>query len=72
MKKAVYQNPQSQRLYAFADAGEGNPPDIRAVFDNAKKWDSAPFKVDKKGRAYKLLEVEEGETNNGYRVFRTV
>ena len=72
MKKAVYQNPKTQKLYAFADAGEGNRPDIRTVYDNAKKWDEAPFKVDKKGKAYKLLDVEEGETKNGYKVLKTV
>lgn len=72
MKKAVYVNPKSNKLYALIDNAETGELDLVTVYDNRKDWYSAPFKVDKKGRAYKVLSVEFKTTKNGFRVLQTV
>lgn len=72
MRKAVYQNPKSGKLYAFLDNEEGGRPEILTVFDNAKTWDKADVKADKKGRAYRVLDLDVTTTKNGHKVFRTI
>lgn len=72
MKKAVYVNPKSGKLYAIVDNEETGKADLVTVYDNAKIYESAPYKVDKKGRAYKVLNVKFKKTKAGYRVLETV
>ena len=74
MFKAVYQNPKSKKLYAFLDVEKDGQKEtkILTVFDNHNRWEGSEFKVDKKGRAYKVLDVEIGKTKNGFEVFKTV
>lgn len=77
MRKAVYQNPKTTKLYSFIDHKDWievpeEKSEIVTVFDDNKQWDSAEFKVDKKGRAYKVLSCELLFLKNGFRALRTV
>ena len=74
MKKAIYRNPKSGKLYTFkGDREKGEEVTIHTVFDNAKTYEnSSDIKEDKNGRAYKICECEEKITKNGYVVFVTV
>lgn len=77
MKKAVYQNPKTTKLYSFIDHKDcievpEEKSEILTVFDDKKQWDNAEFKVDKKGRAYKVLFCELFTLKNGFRALRTV
>ena len=72
MKKAVYQNPKSQKYYTMVDRDGAERPDLVTVFDNAKVLEKAEIKVDKKGRAYRVVDVEWHTTKNGFQVLGTV
>ena len=74
MKKAIYRNPKSGKLYTFkGERDNGEEVTIHTVFDNAKTYEtSSDIKEDKNGRAYKICEVVEKTTKAGYVVFVTV
>lgn len=77
--KAVYKNPKSGKLYTFeaiSTPKENGEVEIVTqfynVYDNAKVWDSAEVKVDKKGKAYKCLSLESITLKNGVDAFKTI
>lgn len=74
MKKAVYKNPKSGKLYTFrGERDKGEEVTIHTVFDNAKTYENGTdIREDKNGRAYKLVECEERKTKAGYIVFVTL
>lgn len=42
------------------------------VYDNANTYEAAEIKADKKGRAFKVLELEEITLKNGLTAYKTV
>jgi hypothetical protein len=72
MKKAIYQNPKTGKFYALVDNEETKKIDLFTVYDNAKVLEKAEIKVDKKGRAYRVAEVEFRTTKAGHQVLGTV
>ena len=79
MKKAVYKNFKSGKLYTFEAQEvptESGEVEIKTtffnVYDNAKTYDSAETKSDKKGRAFKVLELEEIILKNGVTAYKTI
>lgn len=71
MKKAIYVNPKSGKFYAIVDNEQTGKCELFTVYDNANLYPNAPFKVDKKGRGYKVLDVRFKKTKNGYDVLET-
>lgn len=71
MKKPVYRNPKTGKLWTIQEKDNGETV-LLTVYDNAKVYDAAETKADKKGRAYKVLDVELQTTKAGFEVFRTV
>lgn len=73
MKKAIYKNPKSGKLYTFrGERDKGEEVTIHTVYDNSKAYEkNQELKEDKNGRAYKICEVEEKKTGSGYIVFVT-
>ena len=79
MKKAVYKNVKSGKLYTF-EANEVPTENGEAkvettffnVYDNASIWDKAETLADKKGRAFKVLDLEEITLKNGVTAFKTI
>ena len=79
MKKAVYKNMKSGKLYTFEATqvpNENGEVETKTtfynVYDNAKTYDSADTKSDKNGRAVKVLELEAIVLKNGLSAFKTV
>ena len=79
MKKAVYKNMNSGKLYTFeakevpTENGEAKvETTFFNVYDNAKTYDGTVVQMDKKGRAYKVLELEEITLKNGTTAYKTV
>lgn len=79
MKKAVYKNVKSGKLYTFeakevpTENGESKvETTFFNVYDNANIWDSTETLADKKGRAFKVLDLEEIKLKNGLAAFKTV
>ncbi len=79
MKKAVYKNMTSGKLYTFeakevpTENGEAKvETTFYNVYDNAKTYDNTVVQMDKKGRAYKVLELEEITLKNGVTAYKTV
>lgn len=79
MKKAVYKNMTSGKLYTFeakevpTENGEAKvETQFFNVYDNAKTYDNTVVQMDKKGRAYKVLELEEITLKNGVTAYKTV
>ena len=79
MKKAVYKNIKSGKLYTFeakevpTENGEAKVETaFYNVYDNANTYEAAETKADKKGRAFKVLELEEIILKNGLTAYKTV
>ena len=79
MKKAVYKNVKSGKLYTFeakevpTENGETKvETEFFNVYDNAGTWDKAEVCADKKGRAFKVLDLEEITLKNGVTAFKTI
>lgn len=79
MKKAVYKNIKSGKLYTFEakeEPKENGDVEVKTtfynVYDNAGTYESAETKADKKGRAFKVLELEEITLKNGITAYKTV
>ena len=79
MKKAVYKNIKSGKLYTFEAVEEPKEngevetkTEFFNVYDDAGVYDSAEVKADKKGRAFKVLELEEITLKNGITAYKTV
>lgn len=79
MLKAVYKNIKSGKLYTFeakevpAENGETKvETTFFNVYDNANTYEAAETKADKKGRAFKVLELEEITLKNGLTAYKTV
>lgn len=79
MKKAVYKNMKSGKLYTFEavetpkeDGSTQTETQFYNVYDNARTYEAAELKVDKKGRAFKVLDLEQITLKNGVEAFKTV
>ena len=79
MKKAVYKNIKSGKLYTFEatqEPKENGEVETKTnffnVYDNANTYEAAETKADKKGRAFKVLELEEITLKNGLTAYKTV
>lgn len=67
-RKAVYQNPKSGKFYAIE--GSGEEAVFVTVYISNALWTNKEHKVDKSGKEYIVLELEEYVTKNGYVVYR--
>ena len=79
MKKAVYKNPKSGKLYTFEavqEPKENGEVETKTnffnVYDNANTYEGAETKADKHGKAFKVLELEEITLKNGLTAYKTV
>ena len=79
MKKAVYKNMKSGKLYTFEAVQEPKEngevetkTEFFNVYDNAETYEKAEIKSDKKGRAFKVLELEAITLKNGTTAYKTV
>lgn len=74
MRKAVYKNPKTGKLYTFYKDDEKDPGEelkIATVFDDAKTYDATPLAQDKNGKAYKVCDLEKKTLKSGFDVFVT-
>lgn len=70
MKKAIYKNPKSGKLYTFDKEEGALEGKIFPVFvNNEKAYDEAELKEDKKGKAYKVCEAEKTVLKNGFEAY---
>lgn len=79
MKKAVYKNMKSGKLYTFEaidEPKENGEVETKTqffnVYDNAEVYEKAETKADKKGRAFKVLDLESITLKNGLTAYKTV
>ena len=79
MKKAVYKNMKSGKLYTFEaievpteNGDKETKTEFFNVYDNAEVYDKGIVLSDKKGRAYKVLELEQITLKNGVTAYKTV
>lgn len=79
MKKAVYKNMKSGKLYTFEAKEvptENGDKTVETtffnVYDNAEIYDKTVVQVDKKGKAFKVLELEPITLKNGVAAYKTI
>lgn len=69
MLKPIYKNYKTGKYYTIKEQDNGDK-ELVAVFVDDNVYDGAEIKIDRNGKAYKVLNVEEHTTKNGYKVFR--
>lgn len=69
MLKPIYKNYKTGKYYTIHENEEGQN-ELKIVFVDDNVFDSSEIKIDKNGKAYKVLNVEEHTTKNGFKVFR--
>lgn len=70
MFKAVYKNYKSGKYYTFEKEGENTK--FVPVFVDDGQITKENTKVDSKGKAYNILDVEPFKTKNGFDAYRTI
>ena len=69
MLKPIYKNYKSGKYYTIEDQDNGERK-LTTVFVDDNVFDAAEIKIDKNGKAYKVLNVEPHTTKNGFNVLR--
>jgi len=73
VRKNVYINNKTGKWYTFDDPKEaGGKPILVTVFCTNTIWNAATTRVDSKDKIFKVLNVKEIITANGYRVYKAV
>ena len=69
MLKPIYKNYKTGKYYRFTTDEETKESKIFTVFVEDNKYDAEPIKLDKNGKAYKVMDVKEFTLKNGFTVF---